>query len=312
MDISRVDLNLLLVFQAIGREQSVTKAASRLGLSQPAVSSALARLRVLLNDPLFIRTSRGMQPTLRARQLAEPIDSALGLIRTSLQQHSGFDPARSDAVLNLLITDIGEIIYLPPLIEHLRRAAPGIGLRVRHLSQSRYADALESGAADLAVGFVTNMRASFRYRRLLTDRFTCMVREDHPTIGAALTTEQYLAASHLIKSQKGLNDGLVAKTLASMGLKRRVTLTVPHVHAIPDIIARSDLIVTLPSDLAKVYVVPGKTRIVPLPVEVPAFDVGLHWHERCHNDPANRWLRGLMVELFGEPAARVQMGAAAQ
>ena len=303
MDISRIDLNLLLVFQAIGREQSVTKAASRLGLSQPAVSSALARLRGLLNDPLFIRTSHGMQPTLRARQLAEPIDSALGLIRASLQQHAGFEPAHSDAVFNLLVTDIGEIIYLPPIMEYLARAAPGIGLRVRHLSQSRYAEALESGAADLAVGFVTNMRASFRYRRLLTDRFTCMVRENHPTIGATMTPEQYLEAGHLIKSQKGLSDGLVAKTLAGMGLKRNVVLTVPHVHAIPDIVARSDLVVTLPSDLAKVYVVPGKTRVVPLPIDVPAFDVGLHWHERCHNDPANRWLRALMIEMFGTPAA---------
>jgi DNA-binding transcriptional LysR family regulator len=310
MDISELDLNLLLVFQTIHREQNVTRAAARLGLSQPAVSSALSRLRRILGDPLFVRSRLGMQPTARALQLLAPIDQGLGLIRQGLQQHVGFDPKRADASFTVLISEIGELVYLPALMQRVRGMAPGIRFRVRQLSQSHYAEALEAGAADLAIGFVASMRSSFRYRRLFSDSFVCIARAGHPDIGPAIGVQQFLAAEHVIKSRAGHLDGILAKAITRLGYDLKVVLIVPHFHAIPDIVARTDLVAVVPRGLAQATVHSLGTKIMALPFPMPSFQVGLHWHARCHNDPANRWLRKLVIDLFrGWPASPPNAGA---
>lgn len=304
MDITELDLNLLLVFQTIHREQNVTRTATRLGLSQPAVSSALGRLRRILGDPLFVRTRQGMQPTARALQLLGPIDQGLGLIRQGLQQHVGFDPRQADAAFTLLVSDIGELVYLPPLMQRIRIVAPGIRLRIRQLSQNHYAEALESGAADLAIGFVAAMRSSFRYRRLFSDSFVCIARADHPDAGSSIRVQQFLQAEHVIKSRAGHLDGMIAKAIARLGYRLKIVLSVPHFHAIPEIVARTDLIAVVPRGLASVTPDRGRLRIMPLPFHMPSFQIGLHWHARCHDDPANRWLRKLVTDLFRGGAPR--------
>ncbi|MCW5770094.1 MAG: LysR family transcriptional regulator [Rhodospirillaceae bacterium] len=303
MDITELDLNLLLVFQTIHREQNVTRAAARLGLSQPAVSSALARLRRILGDPLFVRSRQGMQPTMRARQLLQPIDQGLGLISQGLQQHTGFDPKRSEASLTLLVSDIGEIVYLPPLVNRIRSLAPGMRLRVRQLSQNRYAEALESGAADLAIGFIASLRSSYRYRRLFSDHFVCIARSDRPGLGNTIRAQQFLEAEHVVMSRAGDFDSVVTKALARLGYRLKIAVSVPHFHAIPAIVARTDLVAVVPHALARLAGESSPIKIVPLPFHIPSLQVGLHWHARCHDDPANRWLRKVMIELLrGGPA----------
>jgi DNA-binding transcriptional LysR family regulator len=300
MDIRRLDLNLLVVFQALVQEQNVTRAAERVGLSQPAMSSALGRLRDALGDPLFVRTSRGMLPTPRAEALIEPVSRALELIRASLQRPGGFDPGKSDRVFKLLMSDIGEIVYMPRLIEHLKDVAPGIRFHVLQTARDGYADALETGAADLFLGHASRDAGGLLHEDLFDDVFACMVRAGHPRIGKAITLEQYLDAGHVLVSRRGFSDGLVERTLSGMGLARKVALRVPHFLAVPTIVARTDLIVTVPRRLGEIYAQHAEGRLLSLPFESPSLQLKQYWHARFDEEPAIRWLRGVCRTLFRE------------
>ena len=298
MDISSVDLNLLHVMQAVDQEGSVTRAAQRLGLSQPAVSNAVARLRRMLGDPLFVRSAHGMEATPRARRVLEAIDAAMGLIRQGLRDGSaGFDPAHSTEQFNLLISDLGEIVYLPRLLAHLEVHAPGIKIRVRQLAGGGYAEALEAGLADLAVGFLPHPRSSLRSRRLFSDRFVCLVRSGHPILASELTLERYLSLSHVVVSRKGGREGLVTTALDALGVARRDTLTIPHFAAAANVVAGSDLSATVPHDMALVCASLGVVGLA-LPFDVPPVQLALYWHERLHKDAASQWLREMFVGLF--------------
>src|SRR5215510_5962668 len=203
MNVGDLDLNLLRAFDAVLRDGSVTAAAGRLGLSQPAMSNALSRLRRLLGDPLFMRTAGGMRPTPFAQQLAAPVQQALDLIRASLSQQAGFDPKTSDRIFRLQLTDVGEIAFLPPLLERLQRDAPRVRVETQQLPQDEVSDALASGEADLALGFLPELSGGVVQKRLFRDRYVCLVRIDHPRIGSRLTLAQFLAASHVLVSSRG-------------------------------------------------------------------------------------------------------------
>ena len=301
MDANRIDLNLLQVLQAVDQERNITRAARRLGLSQPAVSSAVARLRQALGDPLFVRSSDGMSPTPRARRILDAVDAAMGLIRQGLHEGGTFDPRTAATGFNLLLSDIGEFVYLPRLLARVQAEAPCIQIHVRQLFGGTYGNALETGLADLAVGHLSRPLSSLRARRLFSDGFVCMVRQGHPVLDAPLTLERYLALSHVVITRRGARDGMVASALAGIGAERRVALAVPHFTAAPAIVAGTDLAVTAPGKLASLHAGLGVVG-VELPFAVPRIEVGLYWHERLHHDAASQWLRRIFIELFAEDA----------
>lgn len=297
MNANGIDLNLLRVMQAVDQEGSVTRAAQRLGLSQPAVSNALARLRRVLNDPLFVRSTQGMEATPRARRVVDAIDAAMGLIRQGLRDGSAFDPAQATEEFGLLMSDLGEVVYLPPLMAFLHSHAPLVQTRVLQFARSSYAEALEAGLADLAVGYLPNPRGSLRSRRLFSDTFVCMVRAGHPVLDQEFTLERYAALSHVAVARRGGQEGLVTAALAAVGVERRMALVIPHFAAAPGVVATSDLAVTVPSRLVQVYATAGVVGIA-LPLTMPTIELALYWHERLHEDAANQWLRGVFVALF--------------
>lgn len=300
MNEENLDLNLLRVMKAIELEGSVTAGAQRLGLSQPAVSNALGRMRRVLNDPVFVRSTGGMQATPRARRMLAAYDAAMGLIRRGLSDSGSFDPASTAARFVLLMSDVGELVFLPSLMRALATRAPSLHVQARQLARTEHAAALEAGLADLAVGYIAAPRGSLRVRVLFQDRFVCMMRAGHPAASEALTLERYLALSHVAVSRHG-PERLVTNVLLGMGVERRMLLSIPHFAAAPTIILQSDLVVTVPSRLVRVFASMGVTSRE-LPFAVPALSLSLYWHEQQSGDPANRWMRALFVELFGSEA----------
>jgi DNA-binding transcriptional LysR family regulator len=300
MNIDDLDLNLLRAFDAVLRERSVTAAARRLGLTQPAVSNALARLRVLLGDPLFVRTPSGMDATPAARALGEPVRQALGLLEAALAHGPGFDPATSSRTFRFYMSDIGQVEFLPPLVERVQRAAPGVRLEALATEVEEIGDALASGALDLAMGFLPGLAPPVRRRQLFRDAYACLMRADHPTIGKAMTRRQFLDASHVLVPYRGGGHRVIEEALERAGVTRRIALRVAHFTVVPMVLERSDLVLILPWRVAKVFERRGRLKALKLPVPIPPADVGLHWHERYDADPGNRWLRDQLLELFLE------------
>lgn len=299
MNVGGLDLNLLRVFDAVLRDRSVTGAARHLGLTQPAVSNALARLRAQFEDVLFVRTPKGMDATPFARELAEPVRQALALLESALAHGPGFDPATSSRAFRFYMSDLGQIEFLPPLVERAQRVAPGIRLEAVALEVEDIADALAAGALDLAVGFLPGLGPPVRRQPLFRDPYVCLMRADHPFAGRNLTRKQFLSASHALVSYKG-GHRIIEEALERAGLARKIALRVPHFTVLPMVLERSDLILILPAKIARVYERQGGFKFLPLPVPIPPADVAAHWHERFERDPGNRWLRETIRELFTE------------
>jgi DNA-binding transcriptional LysR family regulator len=300
MNMEDLDLNLLRAFDAIATEGSVTVAGERIGLSQPAMSNALARLRTLFGDPLFVRTPRGMRPTPFAQQLAQPVREALRLIQTALQQHAGFDPRSSSNTFRFYMSDIGEMVFLPGLLERVKRDAPEVKIEVVRIPTKDAHTALEAGEIDLAVGFLPSLTTGTRQQPLFSEHYVCMLRADHPDIGAKISAKQFREAAHVLVSYVGTGHQVIEETFVAEGLSARIAVRVPHFLVVPMILARTDLIVTVPSRVAAVFARLGNFKVLKLPLHMPSFEVRLHWHERFHQDPANRWLREVMIELYLE------------
>jgi len=300
MNMMDLDLNLLRVFDAIATEGSVTVAGERVGLSQPAMSNALARLRTFFGDPLFVRTPRGMRPTPFAQQLAQPVREALRLIQGALQQHAGFEPGSSGNTFRFWMSDIGEMVFLPGLLERVKHEAPGVKIEVVRIPIKDVHMALEAGELDLAVGFLPGLTTGTRQQPLFREHYVCMLRADHPVIGATINRKQFREAAHVLVSYTGTGHQMIEETFVAEGLSERIAVRVPHFLVVPMILARTDLVVIVPSRVAAVFAGLGNFKVLKLPVDMPDFEVRLHWHERFHQDPANRWLREVMTELYLE------------
>jgi len=302
MNMTDLDLNLLRVFDAIATEGSVTVAGERIGLSQPAMSNALARLRQLFDDPLFVRTPRGMRPTPFAQQLSQPVREALRLIQGALQQHAGFEPRSSNNTFRFYMSDIGEMVFLPGLLERVKRDAPGVKIEVVRIPIKDIHAALEAGEIDLAIGFLPGLTTGMRQQPLFREHYVCMLRADHPVIGAKISLKQFREAAHVLVSYAGTGHQVIEETFVAEGLTARIAARVPHFLVVPMILARTDLIVTVPSRVAAVFARLGNFKVLKLPLSMPSFEVRLHWHQRFHQDPANRWLREVMTDLYAELA----------
>lgn len=297
-NLSSIDLNLLVVFQAIKEESSLTRASERLGLSQPAVSHALRRLRALFNDPLFIRTQVGVQPTAVADQLAAPISQALALVESSLRWREAFQPATSSRRFRLSMSDIGEFVYVPPLLERISREAPGVDLEILSVETPRLTEALRLGEIDLAIGYLPGLRTSTSHERLFLDRYICLVRAGHPLRARTLTLSAFGKLPHVSVSSASTGHRMIEELMIEQNIRRRELLRLPHLSVIPEVIQRTDLAATLPHTVAKVFAKRGQFRIYEHPAKLPSIEVTLHWHARFNADPANAWLRRLVIEVL--------------
>jgi DNA-binding transcriptional LysR family regulator len=300
MDIRNVDLNLLVALDALLAERSVSRAAVRLHLSQPAASALLARLRELFGDPLLLRSARGMLPTPRALELLGPVKQVLDEIEAIVQPRAAFDPASASPTFTLSASDYVEYALLPKLVDYLEHKAPGVRLEVRSLDLQLVAMQMESGEVDLCITGLQNAAPGLHLRPLYTERLVSVVRRNHPGVGARLTLDQFCSLEHIQVSVRGSGFSTrIDAALAALGRKRHARLAVPHFLLVPEIVARSDMISALPERLARGYA--KQLRIFEPPVELQKFTVGEMWHERNERDPAQQWLRDVLVELAQEP-----------
>ena len=296
VNVQDLDLNLLRVFDAVLHDRTVTAAAARLRLTQPAVSNALGRLRQLLGDPLFVRTASGMEATPFARGVADPVRQALALIETALARGPGFEPATATRAFRFYMSDLGQVEFLPPLVERVQRLAPSVRLEAVAVDIEDIADALASGALDIVVGFLPGLGPPIARRALFRDPYVCLMRTDHPI--ERLTKKKFLEASHALVTYRAGGHRVIEEALERAGVARRIALRVPHFTVMPMVLERTDLILTLPARVARVYESRGRFKSLPPPVPIPAAEVAVHWHERFDGDPGNRWLRQQIVELF--------------
>jgi len=299
------DLNLLLVFEAMFRHGSVTRAAAQVGLTQSAMSSALGRMRRQFGDPLFVNTRSGMLPTPRALELARPLTEALAMVRGAMGSGETFEPRSSTRSLRVYMTDVGEMVLLPALMRHLHAHAPAMRLETAQLQAAELAVRLETGDIDFAVGYLPQLPDKIRRARLFEEHYVCMTRPNHP-LGrkGPLTLKEFLGARHVLIASMGSGHQALERMLAERGVQENVALRVPHFVVVPLIVAGTDLVVSLPSRVADASASIVKVKVHPLPIPIPSFDVSLYWHERVENDAANQWLRNAMAELFGDRQER--------
>ncbi|MPW17702.1 LysR family transcriptional regulator [Paraburkholderia sp. CNPSo 3157] len=299
---AELDLNLIPYLVALEDMRNVSRAAERLGVSQPRVSTALGRLREYFNDPLFVRTSRGMEPTPRALALIPAARDALARIEKGMLETQDFDPATSTHTFSLALSDVGEIVFLPRLLQLFAERAPHANLRSVSLSPALVERGLESGDIDLAVGYFPDLSGNnFFQQRLFTHRFICLLRSDHPLAGAPLTLEQFVSLGHAVVRAEGRSQEVLERYLEKKRIRRRAVLETPHFMSLPFILARSDLVATVPHAIGFAYVSEhASITLVEPPLPLPRFDLRQHWHRKFHNDPRAGWLRGVVAELFND------------
>lgn len=296
-EVTNIDLKLLAVVTELHKTRSVSQTAENLDLSQSAISMSLAKLRKHFNDPLFVRTSSGMNPTPHAVELIGLLKNAEDILQTALDFHVVFDPLTSDRRFNLYSSDIAQVTLMPRLMQRLRKIAPGVGIDLRRLSETT-PKFLESGQADLAVGFVLPMGAGFCQQRLFKERFVCVLRRDHPRVGDSLSIDEFQNETHLAITTCGTGHGVVEQTLEAKHIQRRVGLAVPSSLGITSIITHLDYLAVLPEQLARHLASRGNIKVLPLPFNMPSYYIVQHWHERYTQDPASRWLRSVIASLF--------------
>jgi DNA-binding transcriptional LysR family regulator len=300
MELTDIDLNQLVLFQQLMVERRVSKVAENLGLTQPAVSNTLAKLRRQFSDDLFVRTPTGMMPTPFAEQLAEPVGYALGMIHSGLNQHRRFDPASLKRSVTIGMTDIGEIVFLPTLVERLRTQAPGVSLHTVRTTATTLRDDMEAGKVDLAIGPLPQLKAGFFQRRLFKQRYVCLFKQGHALDRKRLTLADFKAAEHLVIVSAGTGHGKVDELIRRAGVERNVRLTIPHFVSVGPLLARTDMVATVTERLAESLVEPFGLTFRTHPVELPDVGINVFWHAKVHRSPVHQWLRSVVFEAFGE------------
>ncbi|WP_413504340.1 LysR family transcriptional regulator [Serratia grimesii] len=307
MNLSSVDLNLLVVFEALYQTRNVTAAGRSLNRAQPSVSNALTRLRTLFGDPLFVRSGGSMMPTARTHQLMPQIQSVLEQIRLALTPPTRFDPATANQRrFRLAAGDYADITLLPTIMNRLRQDAPGIDIRVSRLDRRTIVQQLERGEIDIALGGHLDAAEGMRVQPLFNESFICIANQHHPQLAAGnWSLQEYISLPHALyaPSDDGSARGIIDRRLAEMGLERRVAATFSHIIALPAVVAGSDLIATLAYSVAKQFSDPKKVCFLPLPTElaVATFSIDLIAGRQAKRDPALAWLCDTIDQLnFGE------------
>lgn len=297
-----VDFRLLLAFEALFTERHVSRAASAVGLSQPALSHALAKLRHQFDDPLLVRTSTGFEPTPKALELIEPVREAIRQVDRLFTQSSTFDPSTSADTFTVRMGDMNEVLFLPQLLRIIGEQAPNVRVIVQHLAPSETVRALEASAIDFAVGALLKHSKSVHSMELAKDRMVCVMRKGHPAASKRLTVRAFLDLRHLRIVQSAGDVRFVEGALLTSGLQRKVMATTPHWLAASYIVETSDLVTALPESMVRRLNSDGSFVVRPLPVGGAEFSWRLYWHRRYDALPAHRWLRALFGSLADQRA----------
>jgi len=300
MNLKDIDLNLLVIFNELLLEKRVAAVAEKLDMAQPSVSNALARLRRLLDDELFFRTPRGMEPTSYALQIAEPISYALSTIRSTLNQQNTFDPGTSKRRFTIGMTDIGEIYFLPRLMDILARVAPQVTISTVRNTAVNLRDEMEAGHVDVAIGLLPQLKAGFFQRRLFLQRYVCMFRKGHALDKSKISLKEFSQAEHVMVISSGTGHAKVDEILEKKGIARRVRLAVPHFVAVGHLLATTDMVATVPERYAQECAIPFSLRFAKHPVALPDVGINIFWHAKAHREPENQWLRNLIVAEFAD------------
>lgn len=287
----RYDLNLLAALDALLRERSVSGAAKRLGIGQPAMSAALARLRALFGDELLVRGVRGMQPTPRALSLAEPLQRTLSDLRALVEPTDAFDAATVTRTFRIAGGDYAGMVLLPPLARLVSREAPGIDLRFRFVEKDMVPPCLEDGRIDLALLVTPGLAKRFEVEPLFEETFTCAVRVGHPVLGRVLDAPTFAALDHLLVTERGDERGRVDELLEQAGLSRRIALTVPGAALVAETLRTTDLIATIPRRAARRIAADGSIALVEPPVDAGSWQMSMAWLNRNSREPGLTWLR---------------------
>jgi DNA-binding transcriptional LysR family regulator len=295
------DARMLVLFDEIYRTQSMTRAAERLDLSQPTASIWLAKLRREWRDPLFVRTSAGMQPTARAEALIGPVREALAVLRRLSGEEPAFDPAAAHRGFRIAMTDASHITLLPQVLAHVRSVGPDIRLEVAPIA-AETPRMLETGGVDLAVGYIPGLEAGFHEQDLYRQDFVCLVHARHPRIGATFTARAYREEAH-IGILSSTSYPMLQASLRKQGIERRIQLELPGFLGLAAIVSSTDLVATVPRTIGEMLAQMGPIRVLACPVKVPTFMVKQYWHARYHNDPGVRWLRGACARLLARPGS---------
>lgn len=293
----RYDLNLLRVFTALMEERSVTRAADRLGITQPALSNALNRLRDILHDPLFIRERYGMQPTQKAEELAPGMLEAIGQLDSLVLGQQAFDPESANLLITLAPNSYAEYVLIPAVVARLQALAPGIRLRVTPYGNDLAETGVISGTTALVMGRFVDPPDNLVVQHLMDDSLACVVRKDHPEIGNSITKAQYEKLKHVNVMPPGKMRAGLFQALDRQGLKREVAVSVTHFLSVPEVIATTDYCTTLPSQICNRLLSDTRLKILPTPVDLGTFPIDMAWHVRYRHDPAHRWLRTMIEEV---------------
>jgi len=294
-----LDLNLLPIAVALYDELSVSRAAQRLGMSQPGMSRALRRLRDAFGDPLFVRRPTGIVPTPRAHAIVRAARPHLQRLQEDLVKGEHFDPAASTRPITLAISDVAELAFFPSVIEHFRVHAPKCPVRAVSLTGAELADGLESGDVDVAAGYFPALAArSFRQRRLSRHGFACLLRAGHPLWKRRLTVSAYLAAEHVVIQANARSQELLERFIERRRMRRKVAVYTSHVLSVPFIVMESNLMATLPYAVVTRFASLTSEVVAALPPFDISYDLKLHWHRRFDNEPRSIWLRDQLVAVF--------------
>lgn len=295
MNLTKVDLNLFIVFDAIYTEANLTRAGQIVGITQPAVSNALARLRETFNDPLFVRTAQGMVPTPMAQNIIGPVRNALSLLRVSVQESRIFNPLQANKNYRISMTDLTEAIILPPLFQRLRRLAPTVTIESFLSKRRETTKELAAGRLDFAVDAPLNTDPQVRHVKLMEDSYVCAMRRSHPLANkGSITLDDYLAVAHIHISSRRSGLGHIDLSLGKMGIQRKIALRSQHYLMASQVLHQTDMVMTVPERFAR----RNDLHFVHLPVkDVPTVETHLYWHESTDQDPANRWMREQIIEL---------------
>ena len=298
--LTEIDLNLMLVFQYMYRERNTGVVAEQLGLSQPAISNALGRLRKSLDDQLFERTARGMRPTPFADAIAESVSFSLATLQESINHKERFEPLQSTREFCVAMTDLGEIHMLAPLMKRLATDAPGVHITTLRDTAITLKEEMESGSVDLGAGLFPQLGAGFYQRRLFNQKYMCLMREGHPFATGEFGREQFSLAQHAAVIAQGTGHRHIEDLLLRSGVPRTVVLKLPHFAAVPYIISETDLIVTVTEQLALRTCKRFNLIAREHPLDLPAVQINLFWHRRMHQDAGSIWLRNQFVDLFSD------------
>lgn len=299
MHIKDIDLNLLRLFETVFRTRNVSRAAELLDLTQPAASQGLTRLRLLLKDPLFERAPGGVKPTPRAERLAVAVQRGLSAIEQALTEDEQFDPANSQRLVRLHMSDIGERVFMPPLMQHIMKVAPGLRFELVQFEPQRVVSELDSGHLNFAVGFLPTVTET-RRERLLDDRYVLLVRAGHPLVTSSGGRPPPMAELRRVELVAVRSHSDTLRILKMLKLERQLRMTTTHYLVLPAIVKATDLGVVMPRNIAREFNVDGGYAILEPRFPLRDFTVSLHWSRRFEADTGNRWLRQTLVDLFAQ------------